>query len=146
MQTVSLRPATNQDSEFVFQIKKAALGEYIAQTWGWDETFQREFHAKDYEPDTTQIIVYNGQDVGWLLVSESDSEIHLQEIYIQPEHQNLGIGSHLIRLLLVDAERTAKPVKLQVLKVNPKARRLYERLGFQFIGETDRHYLMQKAW
>jgi ribosomal protein S18 acetylase RimI-like enzyme len=143
MHTVSLRRATTEDSEFVFLVKKAALGEYIAQTWGWDEAFQREFHVKDYEPDATQIIVYKGQDVGWLLISESDSEFYLQEIYLQPEHQSRGIGSHLIRLLLEYAERKGKPVKLQVLRVNPRARRLYELLGFRLIGETDKHYLMQ---
>jgi ribosomal protein S18 acetylase RimI-like enzyme len=140
--TVILRQATIEDSEFVFFVKKAALGEYIAETWGWDETFQREFHAKDYEPEKTQIILYRGQNVGWILIGESDFEFDLHEIYILPEYQSLGIGSHLIRLLLADAERRRKPVKLQVLKVNPRARRLYESLGFRLIGETDKHYLM----
>ena len=144
MESIVLRQATVEDSEFVFLVKKAALGEYIAQTWGWDEAFQRAFHLKEYEPEKTEIIVLKGQDVGWTLVSESDSEIHLQEIYILPAYQRLGIGSHLIRLLLAGAEQKRKPVRLQVLKVNPKARRLYELLGFRLIGESDKHYLMEK--
>ena len=144
MESVVLRQATLEDSEFAFLVKKAALGEYIAQTWGWDEAFQRAFHLKEYDPEKTQIIVHKGQDVGWMLVSESDSEFHLQEIYILPAHQRLGIGSHLIRLLLAEAEQERKPVRLQVLKVNPKARRLYELLGFRLIGESDKYYLMQK--
>ena len=144
MESVVLRQATLEDSEFVFLVKKAALGEYIAQTWGWDEAFQRAFHLKEYEPEKTQIIVHKGQDVGWMLVSESDSEFDLQEIYILPAHQRLGIGSRLIRLVLADAEQKRKPVRLQVLRVNPKARRLYELLGFRLIGESDKYYLMQK--
>jgi len=143
MESVVLRQATLEDSEFVFLVKKAALGEYIVQTWGWDEAFQRAFHLKEYEPDKTQIIVLKGQDVGWILVSESDSEFHLQEIYLLPAYQRLGIGSHLIRLLLAEAEQKRKPVRLQVLKVNPKARGLYELLGFRLIGESDKYYLMQ---
>lgn len=47
MPNVTLRKATADDSEFVFLVKKAALGEYIEQTWGWDEDFQRRFH-NDY--------------------------------------------------------------------------------------------------
>ena len=144
MESIFLSQAILEDSEFVFLVKKAALGEYIAQTWGWDEAFQRAFHLKEYEPEKTQIIVLKGQDVGWILVSEFDSEFHLQEIYILPAYQRLGIGSHLIRLLLAEAEQKRKPVRLQVLKVNPKARRLYELLGFRLIGESDKYYLMQK--
>jgi hypothetical protein len=61
-----------EDSEFVFLVKKAALDEYIEQTWGWDESF---------EPITTQIIVESGYDVGWMVVVETDREFQLQEIY-----------------------------------------------------------------
>ena len=145
LQRVSLRPATIKDAEFVFLVKKAALGEYIAQTWGWDEAFQREFHSRDYQPEETQIIAFNGQDAGWLVASESETECRLDDIYLLPEHQGLGIGSHLIRSLLADAARKSKPMKLQVLKVNSRARLLYERLGFQVVGETATHHLMEKA-
>jgi ribosomal protein S18 acetylase RimI-like enzyme len=142
MLNITLRTATEQDSEFVFLIKKAALGEYIAQTWGWDEQFQREFHKNDYDPAQIQIIVESGQDVGWMLVSEGDMEFQLQEIYIDPDHQRRGIGSVLIRLLLKKAEGKSKPVTLAVLKVNLRARDLYERLEFRVVAETDTHYIM----
>ena len=49
MLNVTLRAATQDDSEFVFLVKKAALGKYVEQTWGWDESFQRQFHDDDYE-------------------------------------------------------------------------------------------------
>jgi hypothetical protein len=62
----TLRPARREDSEFVFQVKKAALGKYIEQTWGWDEGFQRDLHVRDYDPTTTEIISWQGADVGWL--------------------------------------------------------------------------------
>jgi ribosomal protein S18 acetylase RimI-like enzyme len=145
MLNVTLRMATEQDSEFVFLVKKASLGEYIEQTWGWDEGFQRQFHENDYEPSQTQIIVASGHDVGWLVVAETDTEFQLQEIYLKPDHQRRGIGTHLIRLLLEKADRQVKPVKLQVLKVNVRARQLYERLRFETVGETDTHYVMSRG-
>jgi ribosomal protein S18 acetylase RimI-like enzyme len=137
-----LRAATEQDSEFVFLVKKAALVEYIDQMWGWDEGFQREYHKKDYEPERTRIIVQDERDVGWMLVSETGTEITIQEIYLKPEHQSQGIGSYLIRQALEKAERQRKPVRLQVLKVNRRARQLYERLSFRTVGETEAYYLM----
>ena len=142
MLNVTLRAATEQDSEFVFLVKKASLGEYIDQTWGWDEDFQRQFHKSLYEPAKTQIIVAGGCDVGWMVVVETATEFELQELYLEPEHQSRGIGSHLIGLLLSEATRQMKPVKLQVLKVNVRARQLYERLHFRIVSETDTHYLM----
>ena len=142
MLNVTLRSATEQDSEFVFLVKKASLGEYIEQTWGWNEGFQRKFHEQDFEPSETQIIVESGQDVGWMVVVETDTEFQLREIYLQPEHQRRGIASHLIGLLIAKAERQTKPVRLQVLKVNSRARQLYERLHFGIVDETDTHYVM----
>jgi ribosomal protein S18 acetylase RimI-like enzyme len=142
MREVTLRSATEQDSEWVFLVKKAALGKYIEQTWGWDEDFQRQFHANDYDPVETQIIVEGGSDVGWMIVSETETEVQLQEIYIHPDYQHHGIGSHLVGLVLAKAETQKKPVRLQVLKVNQRARQLYERLGLGIVGETDKYYLM----
>jgi ribosomal protein S18 acetylase RimI-like enzyme len=142
MLNVTLRAATQDDSEFVFLVKKAALGKYVEQTWGWEESFQRQFHDDDYEPRQTKIIVESGQDVGCMVVAETDTEFQLQEIYLQPQHQSRGIGSHLIRLLSAEAERQRKPVRLTVLKVNLRARQLYERLGFEVVDETSTHYAM----
>jgi ribosomal protein S18 acetylase RimI-like enzyme len=140
--SIALRQAAPSDSEFVYLVKKAALGEYIALTWGWDEAFQRDFHEKDYDSERTQIIVYKGDDAGWLLVNESETDIHLQEVYLRPEYQNLGIGSTIVRSLLAEAARANRRLKLQVLKVNTRARKLYKRLGLQVIGEDENYYLM----
>lgn len=36
-------------------------------------------------------------------------------------------------------------VRLRVLKANPRAAALYERLGFAVTGETDTHVLMERS-
>ena len=48
----------------------------------------------------------------------------------------------LIQALCDEADGRGIPVELQVIKVNP-AWRLYERLGFVVIGETETHVLMR---
>ena len=76
-----------------------------------------------------------------LEVLRSDGELNLANIRVAPEYQGQGIGTRLIGEMLREAHQQGLPVTLRVLKVNP-ARRLYERLGFVVVGETQTHHLM----
>ncbi len=124
-------------------MKKAALGEYIEQTWGWDEVFQHDFHVREYDPTTTEIITWQGTDVGWMEVERGSDNLFLSGIYILPEYQSRGVGSALIGQIIREAKETQLPLMLQVLKVNPRARALYEKLGFVVTGESETHDLMR---
>lgn len=46
-------------------------------------------------------------------------------------------------LIMEEARGLGLPVRLQVLKVNTRARALYERLGFRCTGHTGTHDLME---
>jgi ribosomal protein S18 acetylase RimI-like enzyme len=139
---MNLRATKPEDFDFLYCLHRAAIKDYVAQIWGWDEAWQEERFRQQFNPSAYQIIISQDQDVGMLSVRETPSEIFLSNIEVLPEFQGQGIGSSAIRLVLEDAERRGKPVMLQVLKINP-ARRLYERLGFWVIGETATHYLMK---
>jgi len=138
-----LRAVRPEDSEFVFQVKKEVLEEYVRQTWGWDERFQRELDTKTYDPTAIRIISWRDMDVGWLEVRRVEEQIQLAGIYIRSEYQSRGIGSGLIKDIISEADEQRLPVTLQVLKVNRGARRLYERMGFVSYGETKTHTLMK---
>lgn len=127
------------DFEFLWHLHNAGLKEYVSATWGWDEHWQRENFTKTFNLDDGEIIVFEGKDVGYFWVIEKESEVLLASIRILPEFQNKGIGRRIIKKLI---GKSAKPVVLQVLKVNP-ARRLYERLGFVIKEETKTHYIMK---
>jgi RimJ/RimL family protein N-acetyltransferase len=51
----------------------------------------------------------------------------------------------VIREIIREATETQLPVTLEVLKVNPRAQVLYEKLGFVLTGETETHNLMTLA-
>ena len=38
---IKLIPADDTHYEFLFQLKKAAMGPYVKQIWGWNEKDQR---------------------------------------------------------------------------------------------------------
>jgi ribosomal protein S18 acetylase RimI-like enzyme len=129
-----LRPAVPEDSEFCYELHRAALGPYVAAVWGWDETVQREFHERAFDPAHTQIVTVDGRDVGVLVVERRPTEIYLGLIEIHPDDQDRGIGGALIRELLAEAAGRGLPMALEVLAVNHRAYALYKRLGFREVG------------
>ena len=139
---VALRAARAGDSAFVYETKRAALGDYVSRTWGWEEEFQREYHRRHYWPEITSIITLDGRDIGCLVVRQEPEYILLESIYVLPEYQEEGIGTRIIRQILDYAAEHQERVRLHVLKINP-AVRLYKRLDFRIIGETGHHYVME---
>jgi ribosomal protein S18 acetylase RimI-like enzyme len=134
MTAVALRPARPADSEFCYQLHKAAMGDYVAAIWGWDEQRQRDFHARGFAPGRWQIITANGADAGMLDVEYRRDEIYLGLIEILPDYQGRGIGSRLISALIDEAAQKGQDLVLEVLTVNHRAHALYQRLGLREVG------------
>jgi ribosomal protein S18 acetylase RimI-like enzyme len=138
---IRLRPASDQDRRFAYEVKRAALGPHVARVWGWDEEVQQDFHSRDWAVRRPEIVVLDGVDVGTVEFVRGEADYHLGELYLLPEQQRRGIGSRLLRRLLAVADAERLPVRLEVIKINP-ARRLYERHGFAIRGETETHFQM----
>ena len=136
MTSVALRPATPADSEFCYQLHKAAMGSYITAIWGWDEQVQRGFHTRAFSPGRWQIITADGADAGMLAVEYRPGEIYLARIELHPDYQGHGIGTRLVSALLDEARQKGQDLVLDVLTVNHHAQALYQRLG---MTEVARH-------
>jgi ribosomal protein S18 acetylase RimI-like enzyme len=83
------------------------------------------------------VIEVEGVRVGYLQVVRSESPVHLQQIEIAPEFQGRSIGTRVI-------EGLGAPVRLRVFKSNPRARQLYERLGFHPTEQIETHDSMER--
>ncbi|SOF02374.1 Acetyltransferase (GNAT) family protein [Streptomyces sp. OV198] len=128
---------TPADSEFCFDLHKAAMGDYVAAVRGWDEADQRDYHERHFDPDRWQIITINGTDAGILTVEYSATEVYLGRIELHPRYQGRGIGTHpLIQSLIDTAAKRDQDLMLDVLAVNTGAHAFYERHGFR---EVARH-------
>jgi len=136
MTPVALRPATLADTEFCYQLHKAAMGEYVTAIWGWDEQVQRGFHDRAFSPGQWQIVTADGADAGMLNVEHRPAEIYLARIEIHPGYQGRGIGTRLIGALIDEARQKGQALVLDVLAVNRRAHALYQRLG---LTEVARH-------
>jgi ribosomal protein S18 acetylase RimI-like enzyme len=141
-QLLQLRAATPEDAEFLFQLQRATMREYVEQTWSWDERWQRAHFQEKFDPARNQIVVLDNRDIGVIAAERREDEVFLTSLYILPEYQRRGIGTLLIKSVIEGAFQEGLPVRLRVLKVNP-ARRLYERLGFTVVEEAYTHYYMK---
>ena len=141
--THTLRPATEDDSEFVYDLKRQALGPYIEATWGWDEAVQRDLHGQQFTPSETQVFVVGATPVGCVRVRRKNDEVVLVSIYILPAWQSKGIGAEALADLLREAHARHVPMRLRVLRVNERAIALYKRHGFEVVETTDTHYVMR---
>lgn len=137
--------ASEADSDFVYQLKKVVLKEYVQKTWQrWDEDFQRRFHKENYNTSNIKIIKINGTSAGTIDVREGDRNIFISGLYILPEFQGRGIGSSILKELLDKAQSEQKRLELEVLRVNADAQRLYKRLGFVMEEKDDQKFFMYK--
>lgn len=139
-----LRPATTRDSQFVYEVKKKALGEYVGQVWGWDEDEQRRLHQRRFASQDFRVIVVAGADVGVLALSHEAGCLRVNQLLLLPEYQDKGVGTAIMRQVLDDATRSRQPVRLQVLKVNHRAVEFYRRLGFRDAGMDEIHVQMER--
>jgi GNAT superfamily N-acetyltransferase len=72
--------------------------------------------AARFLPHEVRIIVEGDRDIGWLQVSETDAEIFLKQMFLQPASQEKGIGSRLLADIIERGRQTKKPVRLGVVK------------------------------
>jgi len=140
-----LEPITENDYEFIYQVKKNVYKKYVEANWGtWDEEMQRHFFEKFIEIYKNNIytINLNNQKIGFYqgeTLENGDYEVG--NICIIPEYQGKGIGFQI--LIDVLEENQDKNIHIQHFKQNTIGR-LYEKLGFIPNGETKTHYQMLK--
>lgn len=138
----TLRKAVSGDLDLSFEIRKDALGKYVEQTWGWDEKWQLKYHKDDFNLDILKIIEVNGKPAGSLETSIDDDVLIISGLYITSKYQNCKIGTRIMNDLINEALIKKQIIRLQVLKVNSGAKKLYENLGFIVYEENITHYKM----
>jgi GNAT superfamily N-acetyltransferase len=129
-----LRPCSDADFEWAFELHRAALGDYVARTWGWDETDQRRIFADMFQCQARRVIQVAGQDVGVLIVEERSGELFLALLELLPAWQGKGLGTEILRWLLRQAADSGRRLSLHVLRANRRAAALYEREGLRVVG------------
>jgi len=142
MTQVSLRPARKTDFDFCAGLYMAGM-EWVIQELSLDRAQQIPHLRKTWSVKHVQIIVRDGEDVGWLQGKVQKGSFYLAQIYLAPACQNQGIGSHAMQCVIADANARGQGVTLKVVKSN-RALSFYTRLGFLIVGEDGDKFLMRR--
>jgi ribosomal protein S18 acetylase RimI-like enzyme len=126
-----LRPASDDDREFLYTLHCRTMRDVIEKTWGWDEAWQRTDFDCRFRECLASIIECDGRPAGGLLVEWKPDSLYIHEIQLLPEYQSQGVGTEVIENVIEQAAARRLPVTLSVVAANPRAQRLYERLGFE---------------
>ena len=133
--------SSKQDIDRLIEYKKATIFDH-AKDLSNEEIDKINNYVTSEVPksiyDYCNIIV-NNKIVGCLLLTEVDDGKLLDEIYLEEEYRNKGIGTNIIKNVISNNNI----VYLWVYKNNIKAVELYKRLGFTIINETETRYYMK---
>jgi ribosomal protein S18 acetylase RimI-like enzyme len=114
----------------------AFLANFTPQAWA------DEFHNAEYR---FRVAETNGDLAGYVklgpsaLPIETDARaIELRQIYVRKEHHGSGIAAALTDWTVEEARRQGfEEIYLTVYTDNHRARRFYERYGFEAVGRYD---------
>jgi ribosomal protein S18 acetylase RimI-like enzyme len=146
MPSVVLRPATEEDIEFVFRVTEDAMRGHVEATWGrWLVEEQRENCIRSFNEGTHKIIRSDAEEVGVLAVAEHPTHVQLEKLYLMAGARRQGLGSHLLAQVVGLAHASHRPVRLRVLAVNTAAQRFYKGHGFTVSSQTPERVFMERA-
>jgi ribosomal protein S18 acetylase RimI-like enzyme len=138
-----LRPATGADLDFLYELHEATMRVHVHAIWGWDDAFQRDLFTRSFGERPRSIVIVDGADNGVVCIEARAETEYLHTVEIHPRVQRRGIGAAIVRSVIAGAAARGVPASLRVFKVNVGARRLYQRLGFTIVGESETHYDMR---
>ncbi|MFP5316468.1 MAG: ribosomal protein S18-alanine N-acetyltransferase [Actinomycetes bacterium] len=117
-------------------------------------TLEQELFPVDAWPLELFFDEFAQTETRWYLVAEDDGKLvgycgvmvvgataDIQTIGVLPGYEGRGIGTAMLSSMLKEARRRgATETLLEVREDNPRARRLYERFGFQHIHTRRGYY------
>ncbi len=137
-----MRRGSQQDEDWLFELFRTTMQNYIDKAWGWDELLQREGFVTTLPAKQFQILESNGQAIASFHLSENREHYLLDIILVVPSHPRRGHGSRMLDLMKETSRTTGKPIELSVLKANP-AIEFHTRSGFQQIREDEHSVRMR---
>lgn len=133
--------SSNKDIDRLIEYKKRTIYEY-AKDLSKEEINKINNYVTNEVPilinDYYNIVVDN-KTIGCLLLTKKDDGKLLDEIYLEEEYRNRGIGTSILKEVISSNDI----VYLWVYKENIQAISLYKKLGFIVIDETDSRYYMK---
>ncbi len=150
--SITFRSCIPEDRAFLRQVYASTRMEEMALA-GWAEKevevfldmqffAQHKFYHDNYTAARFLIIERHGENIGRLYREVRETEIRIIDIALLPQYRQQGIGGRIMKDILKEATERSLRVGIHVERNNP-ALKLYERLGFQAVGDTGVYFHME---
>jgi ribosomal protein S18 acetylase RimI-like enzyme len=149
---IILRDTLPEDELFLFEVYASTRAQEMALV-SWDDEQRKAFlkmqfdaqhsHYRERFPEASySLILRDDLRLGRLYVLREKCEIRILDITLLPQYRNCGIGTSLLRELLIEAAQSEKRVLIYIETFSPSLN-LFERLGFKSITEEGFNLLME---
>lgn len=149
---VTFRPAQEKDLKFLCELYQSTRRHEFEQVnWTQEQVddflktqfeMQHQYYHQQWPEAHYSVIMQDRRKIGRLYKDYREDEIRVIDIALFPEHRKKGIGGKIMQDILDEAARLDKAVRIHVEKNNP-AMHLYQRLGFQKIGDAEVYDLLE---
>ena len=147
MNDFALRPADEQDVEVLTDALMSSNSDEIDLDASAIEYCKKRVLTEirgQIPYSITYVVEHRGERVGRLRLVEEDKELFIGGIQLLPKYRGMGLGSSILRSLIEQASEANKCLRLEVQKNNPKAKKLYLRLGFTVEKSLEDEEIMVK--
>ena len=150
---INLRPASDADEEFLYELYCSTRQDEVAQ-FGWtteqaDAFLRMQFTARQaaykiqFPSAVHDVIVFGGRPAGRLIIDRPGDKILLTDIAVLSEFQGNGVAGHIIRQLQKESATSGLPIILHVDKTNFRGFEFYLKRGFEITCETQLMWEME---
>jgi ribosomal protein S18 acetylase RimI-like enzyme len=151
---VRLRPITDKDRDFLYDLYASTRADEMALLVDWDAdqkkgflemqfNAQHTYYHQEFPDAAYDVVMLGSRRIGRLYVHRRPDEIRVIDIALIPSYRNKGIGAAMMRSILAEGQKANLPVRIHVERFNNPAMHLYVRLGFRAIGDQGVYFLME---
>ena len=103
-----------------------------------DETVTKIIARAESGEDLVYIALDSGKVIAYFFLWWAKTEFPILGIGISDDYQGLGLGKQIIKILIDDGRKVGcVGIELTTLLYNKRAFALYEKMGFQLLGEVE---------
>lgn len=130
----SFRTATIADFEPLLDLRLRVMRPHLERIGRFDPARARQYFGEGFNLDWMRVILVGEAIAGCVCFRREDEHWVIEYLYLEPIHHRTGLGASILKVLLAEADRSGRIVRLEVVK-GSEAARFYERYGFARCGE-----------
>lgn len=139
---LTLEPCTPDDAAHLAELRVLAMRPSLERIGRFDPKRARQRFLVNFTAEYTRLIKQDGLLAGFLVLRPQDDDLLLDHFYLHPDFQQRGLGSAVIKLVLVEADTQGQSIHVDALRESD-ANRFYLRHGFVLreVAEFDNYDL-----